>query len=987
MQDSPPPQSQKSHPSHILRHHLSNTHSSSLPLQPSIHSQPLLLKPSHKLPPSPPSLCPKYTYSYLAPSTLPPSQPLPSLHWLTLVTCACLLPALIGRIPGALAGETWGVVSACPFHCVCRNLSESLSTLCADKGLLFVPPNIDRRTVELRLADNFIREVGGADFANMTGLVDLTLSRNTINYIKPMAFADLESLRSLHLDGNRLMSLGPRDLAGMLNLQHLILNNNQLINISSDAFDDFLLTLEDLDLSYNNLRKAPWDAIQNMASLHTLNLDHNLIDQIAEGSFSELYKLARLDMTSNRLQTLPPDPLFARSQTGVISPTPYNAVVSLNFGGNPLHCNCELLWLRRLIRSDDMETCATPVHLAGRYFWSIPEEEFTCEPPLITRHTHKLWVLEGQRATLKCRAIGDPEPVVHWVSPDDRIIANSSRTTSFRNGTLELLVTVARDDGAYTCIAINAAGEATAIIDLKVIPLPHRGNGTVPLARDPGSSDITRGKTSNGQSPSQDANADPKEVREDVEVEAEDGGSEGGEDQLVEVQGVTSTSAQVRWDIGRLSGTYLVWMYQIQYNCTADETLVYRILPSTSNSFLLKNLVSGADYNLCVLAIFDDTVTSMAATKVLGCIQFSTKDNYPDCRSLQAHFLGGTLTILVGGIVVVTLLVFTVALMVRHRVCSNHDIHHHDIGDEARCSGSDSPSLSAKGAGVFSQSNGNGDVMMVVLPNGMLQKQRGGAGAAGTSPKPHLTPKPKTLPKPKVNMDQLRAGLEGGVGSQRALPPYTPETERMPMYYCPKNPSPSTLPRQSRQSAVGQSKLQPTNRELAKRASFSLAPPPHYDTNLRDRRFSMGGPVVVRRGLTDSQWNSSLAYQSPGLSCQSPIHGAVRRKRSSSFDMGNMATTTCYSYAKRLSVIWTKRSQSLHGMLVQCASTTSASTTTSSSSSGDSQLRHKRGYIHAYNTTNSNSNPNPSPSPTNTDREREKEKEKEKGEELEESVV
>lgn len=96
------------------------------------------------------------------------------------------------------------MVSACPFHCVCRNLSESLSTLCADKGLLFVPPHVDRRTVELRLADNFIMEVGGSDFVNMTGLVDLTLSRNTIHLIRPMAFADLESLRSLHLDGESL---------------------------------------------------------------------------------------------------------------------------------------------------------------------------------------------------------------------------------------------------------------------------------------------------------------------------------------------------------------------------------------------------------------------------------------------------------------------------------------------------------------------------------------------------------------------------------------------------------------------------------------------------------------------------------------------------------------------------------------------------------------------------------------------------------------
>lgn len=128
--------------------------------------------------------------------TLPDSIPFSAFHWLTLVTC-CLLPSLIG------AGETWGVVSSCPFHCVCRNLSESLSTLCADKGLLFVPPHVDRRTVELRLADNFIMEVGSNDFVNMTGLVDLTLSRNTIHLIRPMAFADLESLRSLHLDGEQ----------------------------------------------------------------------------------------------------------------------------------------------------------------------------------------------------------------------------------------------------------------------------------------------------------------------------------------------------------------------------------------------------------------------------------------------------------------------------------------------------------------------------------------------------------------------------------------------------------------------------------------------------------------------------------------------------------------------------------------------------------------------------------------------------------------
>ncbi|XP_045919739.1 leucine-rich repeat and fibronectin type-III domain-containing protein 4 [Micropterus dolomieu] len=974
--------------------------------------------------------------------TLPDSVPFPAFHWLTLVTC-CLLPSLIG------AGETWGVVSACPFHCVCRNLSESLSTLCADKGLLFVPPHVDRRTVELRLADNFITEVGGIDFVNMTGLVDLTLSRNTIHLIRPMAFADLESLRSLHLDGNRLTTLGPRDLAGLVNLQHLIINNNQLVKVSSQAFDDFLLTLEDLDMSYNNLRRVPWESIQNMASLHTLNLDHNLIDHIAEGVFGELYKLARLDMTSNRLRTLPPDPLFARSQTGAISPTPYNAVISLNFGGNPLHCNCELLWLRRLIRGDDMETCATPAHLAGRYFWSIPEEEFTCEPPLITRHTHKLWVLEGQRATLKCRAIGDPEPVVHWVSPDDRIIANSSRTSSFSNGTLDLLVTVARDDGAYTCIAINAAGEATATVDLKIIPLPHRGgaggntgnnnvntknnrnvtNGI--LRTDPGSSDISTGKNggiNNGAgrggevddgrtAGSEDDEGDNSRATEGERV---DGGSmeneEGDEEEgrMVGVQGVTSTSAQVRWDLGRLSAAYVVWMYQIQYNCTADETLIYRILPSTSDRFLLKNLVSGVDYNLCVLAIFDDTITSLAATKVLGCTTFSTKDVYPACRSLQAHFLGGTLTILVGGVVVVTLLVFTVALMVRHRVCNHgdHMICHNsntEAGGGACCQGGGvgSGDKGGNSSGCY-QSNGSGDMMMVVLPNGLPSK-RGGekdkdkeAADSASSLPPKLPPKPR--PKPKVNLEQfLSAGgvvsTTTGAGGAMALvvrqrklekaPPYSLESDRTPLYYSPSPPS--TLPRQSRSRDRPKPHLE---RELTNRASFSLAAPLR-DSELLDWR-------ITPRGR--DKWNSSQAYQSP-LSPLSPACGTVSKRRHS-LDMGSsvaLATDAAatvakrygaVSYAKRLSVIWTRRSQSLHGMLVQCASTTSTTSSTASDeveSAGGfgTRCEFQRGYIHAYNTTNSNSNTGITTGKTSSvkDRGREKGKDGRSAEELEESVV
>lgn len=450
-----------------------------------------------------------------------------------------------------LLGTALPMVHACPKYCVCQNLSESLGTLCPSKGLLFVPPDIDRRTVELRLGGNFILKVTTQDFANMTGLVDLTLSRNTIGSIQPFSFIDLETLRSLHLDSNRLTELGADDLRGLINLQHLILNNNQLSQISDATFDDLLLTLEDLDLSYNNLRSVPWEAIRKMINLHQMSLDHNLISFIDEGTFTDLDKLARLDLTSNRLQKLPPDPIFARSQSSMIMSTPYAPLLSLSFGGNPLHCNCEVLWLRRLDREDDMETCASPTSLKGRYFWSVREEEFVCEPPLITQHTHKLLVLEGQTASLRCKAVGDPMPSVHWVAPDDRLISNSSRATVYDNGTLDIAITTPKDYGIFTCIAANAAGESTASIDLSIVQLPHLTNGTNRTTQSKsGLSDITSStKTSKG---------DPKPLPEKV----------------VSVSEVTAVSALIKWTVSK--STPKVKMFQLQYNCSDDEVLIYR---------------------------------------------------------------------------------------------------------------------------------------------------------------------------------------------------------------------------------------------------------------------------------------------------------------------------------------------------------------------------------------------------------------------------
>ncbi|XP_048149328.1 LOW QUALITY PROTEIN: leucine-rich repeat and fibronectin type-III domain-containing protein 3-like [Corvus hawaiiensis] len=80
----------------------------------------------------------------------------------------------------------------------------------------------------------------------------------------------------------------------------------------------------------------------------------------------------------------------------------------------------------------------------------------------------------------------------------------------------------------------------------------------------------------------------------------------------------------------------------------------------------------GRDYELCVLAVFSDLGTSLPATRPLGCSRFSTRPESRPCRSLQAQFLGGTMIIVIGGIIVASVLVFIFILLMKYKIHNNH---------------------------------------------------------------------------------------------------------------------------------------------------------------------------------------------------------------------------------------------------------------------------------------------------------------------------
>lgn len=745
----------------------------------------------------------------------------------------------------------------CPKRCTCQNLSPNLATLCDKKGLLFIPPNINRKTVELRLADNFVTNIKRKDFANMTSLVDLTLSRNTISYITPQSFADLRNLRALHLNSNRLTKVTNDIFSGLSNLHHLILNNNQLILISPTAFDD-VLALEELDLSYNNLETIPWEAVEKMVSLHTLSLDHNMIEHIPKGTFSHLHKLNRLDVTSNKLQKLPPDPLFQRAQvlatSGIISPSAF----ALSFGGNPLHCNCELLWLRRLMREDDLETCASPPLLSGRYFWSITEEDFLCEPPLITRYTPDVEVLEGQKAVLKCKALGDPEPAVHWISPEGKLISNGTRIFVYDNGTLDILITTVKDGGPFSCIASNPAGETTKTIKLHIIKLPHLVNSTNHIHEpDPGSSDISTSTKSGSNASS--SNGDTKI----------------SQDKKVVVAEATSSTVLIKFNLQRnIPG---IRMFQIQYNGTYDDSLVYRMIPPTSKTFRVNNLAAGTVYDLCVLAIYDDGITSLTATRVIGCIQFTTEQDYVRCHFMQSQFLGGTMIIIIGGIIVASVLVFIIILMIRYKVCNGNGQH-----------------KATKVSNVYSQTNGS---------------QNQGCGAS-------LPPSAsKQIVEHEENAQCCKSADSGapssdtcssqGAAAATSAPPHTWTSNTSSLKQKKKTAS---KPADSQTDTVLNMESQNTNRNnstalrLASRPAVSVKEAPTYkraqskpskfltlpaDTSRVKRRYSLNGEIMEYHCYVNSYHTGGL-WSKRSMS----MNGILGQSDSSDMDSGK---ATCSS--------------------------------------------------------------------------------------------
>lgn len=140
------------------------------------------------------------------------------------------------------------------------------------------------------------------------------------------------------------------------------------------------------------------------------------------------------------------------------------------------------------------------------------------------------------------------------VNDDPWFISFSHRTLVFPNGSLEINVTSLKDSGNFTCIASNAAGESTGRVELVVTAMPHLANSTS-RSRDPSSEPA------------------PSDILTSSKVALPNNETRGA-DRRVSLVELTGNSALIRWS--SQTPTSGVRMFQVQYNSSGDDTLVYR---------------------------------------------------------------------------------------------------------------------------------------------------------------------------------------------------------------------------------------------------------------------------------------------------------------------------------------------------------------------------------------------------------------------------
>lgn len=337
-----------------------------------------------------------------------------------------------------------GFVQCCPELCSCQDKFAHQFADCAYKDLLVVPVGLPSNVTTVSLSANKIKFLKSKSFVNITQVTSLWLAHNEIVTIERNTLAPLIQLRNLDISHNKIVNFPWEDLHNLTALQLLKMNNNEMVNLPKDAFS----TLKDL---------------------RSLRINNNKFTTIVQGTFIALTSMSHLQIFNN-----------------------------------PFTCSCSLEWLRDWIATTKISVpepnsivCEAPQHLKGTLVTNIPKLD--CTAPLVKityePNIENTELYEGSMVILNCETTGSPKPQVSWevtagnqnhlfplpsTGEVNEMPVNDKTTNNrflvFRNGTLIIPRLSKKEDGNYSCSAVNDLGQAESSVKVAMAGTPKHSS-------------------------------------------------------------------------------------------------------------------------------------------------------------------------------------------------------------------------------------------------------------------------------------------------------------------------------------------------------------------------------------------------------------------------------------------------------------------------------------------------------------------------------
>ncbi|XP_062848183.1 trophoblast glycoprotein b [Trichomycterus rosablanca] len=267
-----------------------------------------------------------------------------------------------------------GTSLECPHKCICTGTTVE----CTNQNLTFIPQPLPANITTLILTGNDISSLTKESFpVRLDLLEELYLSGNRIEQVAPGVFYNLPGLRLLDLSNNKIINFSPEAFSQNNNLQVLNMNrslyNFTYVDVVSNLLKHSVPKLSYLGLANNGLVVLPDDMFTNLSDLTTLDLSHNSIVLINNGTF-RYQALHSLDLRENSLKNLSNETLLELNQISGLR---------LQLGGNGWVCDCNIedmvTWLKTSDVVDKLNmTCADPLKLRNTKLLLLDLSKLQC---------------------------------------------------------------------------------------------------------------------------------------------------------------------------------------------------------------------------------------------------------------------------------------------------------------------------------------------------------------------------------------------------------------------------------------------------------------------------------------------------------------------------------------------------------------------------------------------------------------------------------